>query len=463
MVDTSRPPAAAGVLELDALRALVAGGEVDNVIVAVPDLAGRLQGSRVAADLFLEEIVANGFSACTYLLASDVEMVAREGYRFSPWDTGFGDLLLRPVLEALRRLPWEPRTALVICDADWPDGTTVSVAPRAILQRQLDRLTERGLHAVAATELEFRVFREPYRRAWDAGYRDLSPATAYNVDYALGGLGALDPLATQLRATMQELGLNFETSRGECAPGQYEITFRYGPVMAICDGHVLYKTAARAIAAQHDVSLTFMAKFDEAEGSSGHVHLSLRDDTDEPVFAGGGTCDRSGMSPLMAQFVAGQVACLPDLTLLFAPNVNSYKRLRQGSFAPTKMAWGRDNRTCPIRVVGAGRSLRLEHRVPGADANPYLVLAGIIAAGLHGIEHQLELDAPAVGNVFSQDRPCLPATLEEAQRRWSLSDMAANAFGRDIVTHIEGAALAELEAFSSTVTDWERRRCFERM
>lgn len=463
MVDTFRSPAAAGVLDLDSLRALVASGQVDNVIVAVPDLAGRLKGSRVAADLFLEDVVANGLCACTYLLASDVEMVAREGYQFSPWDTGFGDLVLRPAPQTLRRLPWEPRTALVISDAEWLDGTAARTAPRTILQRQLDRLAEHEFHAFAATELEFRVFREPYRQAWDTGYQDLSPATAYNVDYALGGLGSLDPLASHLRATMQELGVGFETSRGECAPGQYEITFRYGPPMAMCDGHALYKTAARAIAAQHDVSLTFMAKFDEAEGSSGHVHLSLRDDMDEPLFSGDGTGDRSGMSSLMAQFVAGQLACMPDLTLLFAPNINSYKRLRPGSFAPTKMAWGRDNRTCPIRVVGAGRSLRLEHRVPGADANPYLVLAGIIAAGLHGIEHQLELEPAATGNVFSQPRRCLPATLEEAQRRWSLSDMAATAFGRDIVTHIEGAARAELEAFASTVTDWERRRCFERM
>lgn len=452
-----------GVLELCELRALVDAGEVDNVVVAVPDLAGRLQGSRVAADLFLRDVLADGFSACTYLLASDVEMVSRDGYRIAPWETGFGDLLLRPDMATLRRLPWDPRTALVISDASSLDNSVVDVAPRAILQRQLERLAERGLSAVAATELEFRVFRQPFRKAWDGGYRDLSPATAFNVDYSLSGLGALDPLAADLRATMQELGVPFETARGECAPGQYEITFRYGPALPMCDGHLLYKMAAKAVAARHDLSLTFMAKFDEAEGSSGHVHLSLLDARGEPSFAGDGTGDRTGMSKVMAQFVAGQLAYMPDLTLLFAPTVNSYKRLRPGSFAPTGIAWGRDNRTCPIRVVGAGRSLRFEHRVPGADVNPYLAIAGIIAAGLHGIDQQLELEPGATGNVFSQQHPRLPSTLEEAVGRWSSSALAQEAFGADVVTHLAAAAGAELEAFAATVTDWERHRYFERM
>jgi glutamine synthetase len=452
-----------GVLELCALRELVESGQVDNVVVTVPDLTGRLQGSRLAADLFLRNVLDGGLSACTYLLASDVEMVTRDGYRISPWETGFGDLLLRPDTSTLRRLPWEPRTALVISDATWPDGRAVDIAPRTILQRQLERLADRGLHAVAATELEFRVFHEPFRQAWDGDYRDLSPATAFNVDYALGGLGPLDPLAAELRETMRRLGVPFETARGECAPGQYEITFRYGPALAMCDGHLLYKQAAKAVAARHDMSLSFMAKFDEAEGNSGHVHLSLLDAQGEPRFPGDETGDRGGMSTLMAQFVAGQLACMPELTLLFAPTINSYKRLRPGSFAPTGIAWGRDNRTCPIRVVGAGPSLRFEHRVPGADVNPYLVLAGIIAAGLHGIDEQLELEPAATGNVFSQQRPRLPLTLEEALGRWSSSAPARQAFGADVVTHLAAAAAAELDAFGASVTDWERRRYFERI
>lgn len=462
MVDVVPAPAT-GVLCVDSLRELAGNRQVDDVIVAVPDLAGRLLGSRVAVDHFLDHVLADGFAACTYLLASDVEMVARDGYGFSPWERGFDDLVLRPEPSTLRRLPWEPRTALVIADAEWPDGTAAAIASRAILRRQLDRLAARGLHAFAATELEFRVFHEPYRRAWEAGYRDLSPATAFNVDYAIGGLGVLDPLGAHLRSAMGDLGVAFETARGECAPGQYEITFRYGPALPMCDGHAIYKTAAKAIAAQHDVSLTFMAKFDGAEGSSGHVHFSLRGDDGRPVFAGDGTGERSGMSDLMAQFVAGQLACTADFSLLYAPALNSYKRLRPGSFAPTSVAWGRDNRTCAIRIVGAGPSLRFEHRVPGADANPYLVLAGIIAAGLHGIDHQLELEPAATGNAFSQNRPRLPSTLEEALHRWSTSPMAGDAFGSDVAGHLEGAARAELDAFAATVTDWERRRCFERM
>lgn len=462
MLDAATVPPP-GVLGIDSLRDLATRGELDDVIVAVPDLAGRLQGSRVEVGYFLGEVLGHGLPACTYLLASDVEMVTRDGYGFSPWDTGFGDLALRPDPATLRRLPWAPRTALVVADAEWPDGRPAEVAPRTILRRQLDRLAARGLHAYAATELEFRVFDGPYRRAWDGGYRELRPATAFNADYALAGLGILDPLSAQLRATMRDLGAPFETARGECAPGQYEITFRYGPAMRTCDDHAIYKIAAKAIADQHHVSLTFMAKFDDAEGNSGHVHFSLRGHDDEAVFAGDSTGPRAGMSELMASFVAGQLACLPDLTLLFAPTLNSYKRLRPGSFAPAHVAWGRDNRTCPIRVVGSGPSLRFEHRVPGADANPYLVVSAIIAAGLHGVDEALVLEPPAVGNVSGQARARMPATLDEALGRWGASPVAERAFGRDVVGHLAAMGRAELDAFAATVTDWERRRGFERM
>lgn len=453
---------AAALIPLEALRSLTAAGEIDDVIVAVPDLAGRLQGSRVAADHFLDEVVANGFAACTYLLASDIEMSTSHRYAFSPEEDGFGDLVLRPDLATLRRLPWEPRTAIVVSDAEWPDRTPVEVAPRTILRRQLERLAERRLVALAATELELRVFEETYRQAWEVDHRGLTPATAVNVDYALSGLGVLDPFGADLRATMGQLGVPFETARGECAPGQYEITFRYGPALATCDAHLLYKTATKAVAARHHVSATFMAKFDGAEGNSGHIHLSLRTSTGGLAFAGGGEGDRHGMSDLMAQFLAGQLASTPDLILLFAPTINSYKRLRPGSFAPSTLAWGRDNRTCALRVVGSGPSLRFEHRVPGADANPYLVLAGIIAAGLHGIDNNIELQRAATGSASSQDRPRLPATLEQALTAWTGSTMAKEAFGPDVVTHLAAASHAELEAFADHVTDWERRRGFAR-
>jgi glutamine synthetase len=448
-----------GLLTLTQLRDLTSCDEIDNVIVAVPDLAGRLQGSRVAVSQFLDRVVPDGFGACTYLLASDVEMETRDDYAFSPWATGFGDLVLRPDLGTLRRLPWDRRSALVLSDAEWPGGATVEVAPRQILRRQVERLGALGFQAMAATELEFRVFTEPYRAAWDADHRGLTPATPVNVDYALDGLGVLDDLGAHLRRTMQELGMPFETARGECAPGQYEITFPYGPALDVADGHVLYKRAAKAVASAQGVSLSFMAKFDEREGNSGHVHFSLRTASGEPAFAGD-----HGMSELMARFVAGQLACLPELMLLFAPTWNSYKRLHPGSFAPTHVGWGVDNRTCPLRVVGHGDSLRFEHRVPGADANPYLVLAGVIAAGLHGIEHELELGPPTVGNAFAH--ACagarLPVTLDDALARWIASPVAEEAFGPDVVRHLAAAGRSERDAFLSTVTDWERRRSFER-
>lgn len=448
-----------GHLTLTDLCDVAGRDEVDNVIVALPDLAGRLQGSRVAVAQFLDSVVPDGFGACTYLLASDVEMETRDDYAFSPWAGGFGDLVLRPDLATLRRLPWDRRTALVISDAEWTDGTPVEVAPRQILRRQVQRLAALGFQAMAATELEFRVFREPYRAAWDADHRGLTPATPVNVDYALAGLGVLDDLGAQLRRTMHQLGMPFETARGECAPGQYEITFPYGAALDIADGHVLYKRAAKAVASAQGVSLTFMAKFDEREGNSGHVHFSLRTATDEPAFAA-----EHEMSKLMAHFVAGQLTCLPDLMLLFAPTWNSYKRLHPGSFAPTHVAWGPDNRTCPVRVVGRGESLRFEHRVPGADANPYLVLAGIIAAGIHGVEHELELESPTVGNAFSaaSEGSRLPSTLDDALARWTGSEVAAHAFGADVITHLAAAGRAERDAFLTTVTDWERRRSFER-
>jgi len=456
--------------QLEELRHLASDGRIDNVVVAVPDLAGRLQGSRVAVEQFLDRVVPDGFGACTYLLASDVEMQTRADYAFSPWDTGFGDLLLRPDLETLRRLPWDPRTALVISDAEWQDGTPVEVAPRQILRRQIERLRAFGLEAMVATELEFRAFLEPYRAAWDAGHRGLTPATAVNVDYAMAGLGALDELGEALRDTMRALGVPFETARGECAPGQYEITFPYGTALAIADRHALYKTAAKTVAAARGLSVTFMAKYDGAEGSSGHVHCSLSTLDGTPAFAPG--CDRGTglqrpgsqpeMSSLMVHFLAGQLACLPDLMLLFAPTLNSYKRLHPGSFAPTGVAWGRDNRTCPLRTVGHGESLRFEHRVPGADANPYLVLAGVIAAGLHCLECELELEPATVGNAFAQDRPRLPSTLDEALATWTGSVTARQAFGGDVVSHVAAAARGERDAFLADVTDWERRRGFER-
>ncbi|MBB6350962.1 glutamine synthetase family protein [Nonomuraea muscovyensis] len=434
----------------------------EEVIVSVPDLQGRLQGSRLSVPYFLEEVARQGFGACVYLLASDVEMGTGPGYAIDAWNSGFGDFVLRPDPATLRPLPWDPGTALVLADAVWPGGEPVEVAPRRILRTQLDRLAERGLTAFAGTELEFLVFRDTYRDAWERRYHGLETATRYNVDYSLQGLAEIEPVVRRIRREMVRAGLPMETARGECHAGQYEIVFRYDEAMATCDKHVLFKNGAKQIAAQEGVALTFMPKFDEGEGNSCHVHLSLRGTDGTAVFADEAAGD--GMAELMRHFVAGQLACLPELTLLMAPNVNSYKRLRPGAFAPTGITWGRDNRTCPIRVVGSGASLRIEHRVPGGDANPYLALAAMVAAGLYGIENRLPLPAPHEANALADPSvPRLPATLAEALRLWEGGELAAKVFGDAVVRHYAQAARAELEAFETAVTDWERMRGFERL
>ena len=450
-------------LPVERLRAAAASGEIETVIVAVPDLQGRLQGSRVDAEHFCDRVLAEGFAACVYLLATDVEMNTGPGYAVDAWQAGFGDLVLVPDPATLRELPWDAGTALVIADAHWPGGAAVPFAPRRLLTAQLDRLADRGLRALAGTELEFLLFREDFQAAYDRDYRGLTTATRHNVDYSIAGVTQIDPVVGRIRREMRRAGLRVESARGECHPGQYELVFRYADALTTCDNHALYKTGVRQIVSQEGLSVTFMAKYDEGEGNSCHVHLSLRHLDGTPVFAGTGSGDLAGMSPLMAHFVAGQLACLRELTLLQAPNVNSYKRLAPGAFAPTALAWGRDNRTCPIRVVGAGESLRIEHRVAGGDANPYPVVAAIVAAGLHGIDRELPLGPAVRGNAFAADLPRLPGSLGEAVALWEASEVAHEAFGADVVAHYAAAARAELDAFGRAVTDWERRRGFERL
>lgn len=450
-----------GARGYDQLRAEVAAGRIEEVLVAVPDLQGRLQGSRLSARYFLDQAATKGFAACVYLLATDVEMETGPGYAIDAWQSGFGDFLLTPDPVTLTHLPWDPGTALVLADAHWPTGAAVDIAPRHVLRTQLDRLAERGLTAYAGTELEFLVFAEDYQRAWESHYQDLRPATRYNVDYSLQGLSALEPLVRRIRREMVRAGLNLETARAEVHPGQYEIVFRYDEAMRTCDNHVVFKNGAKQIAAEEGYALTFMPKFDTGEGNSCHVHLSLRGTDGSPVLA---DASAEGMSELMRHFLAGQLAAMRDFTLLMAPNINSYKRLQPGAFAPTGIGWGRDNRTCPLRVVGQGESLRIEHRVPGGDANPYLAVAAVVAAGLYGIENELPLPAPHRSNALADASVTrLPRTLTEALGRWEDSEIATRVFGKEVVAHYARAARAELAAFESAVTDWERVRGFERL
>ncbi|MFB7784452.1 glutamine synthetase family protein [Streptomyces vinaceus] len=454
MVDR-KPP-----LTPEELRALVASGEIDTVVLAFPDMQGRLQGKRFAAQFFLDEVLAHGTEGCNYLLAVDTDMNTVDGYEMSSWDRGYGDFAMHPDLATLRRIPWNPGSAFVLADLAWNDGSPVVAAPRQILRRQLERLAEHGYTAMVGTELEFMVFQDTYEQAWNSGYRGLTPANQYNIDYSVLGTGRIEPLLRRIRNEMQAAGLTVESAKGECNLGQHEIAFRYDEALTTCDQHAVYKTGAKEIASQEGVSLTFMAKFDEREGNSCHIHLSLGDADGHNAMAGDGP---GGMSPVMRHFLAGQLAALRDFSLLYAPNINSYKRFRPGSFAPTAVAWGVDNRTCALRVVGHGRSMRFENRLPGGDVNPYLAVAGLVAAGLYGIEHRLELPEACAGNAYTADFAHVPTTLREAAELWENSEIAKSVFGPEVVAHYRNMARVELDAYDSAVTDWELRRSFERL
>lgn len=449
-----------GPLSLDDLRRQVSAGEVDTVVLALCDMQGRLAGKRFHGPYFLDHVLPHGAEGCDYLLAVDVDMRTVGGYEMSSWERGYGDLVMRPDLATLRRLPWHPRTALCLADVEWHAGRPVVASPRQVLRAQLARLDALGLVALAGTELEFLVFRDSYEEAWSAGYRNLSPANLYNVDYSILGTARIEPLLQRIRTDMAGAGLVPESAKGECNLGQHEISFLYADALTTADNHVVYKTGAKEIAAQMGMSISFMAKFDEREGNSCHLHLSLRDGDDRPVFAG----PDGGHSPLFDHFLAGVLAGLRELTLLFAPNVNSYKRYVAGSFAPTAVVWGRDNRTCALRVIGEGPSLRVENRVPGGDVNPYLALAAMVAAGLYGIEQELPLEPPFEGNAYQATDPRrVPSTLREAAELFEKSSLARASFGDDVVDHYANMARVELAAFDAAVTDWERVRGFERM
>ncbi|MGH3676664.1 MAG: glutamine synthetase family protein [Mycobacterium sp.] len=450
-----------GLLSQTELESLVAGGEIDTVIVAFCDMQGRLTGKRVSARLFVEDVAAHGAECCNYLLAVDVDMNTVDGYAMSSWETGYGDMVMTPDISTLRRIPWLPGTALVIADLSFDDGRPITAAPRSILKKQIERLAQRGLVPYVGTELEFMVFDDSYRDAWAAGYRGLTPATDYNVDYSMLASTRMEPLLRDIRLGMAGAGMYCEGVKGECNLGQQEIAFRYDHARITCDNHTIYKNGAKEIADQHGQSLTFMAKYDEREGNSCHIHISLRGEDGSAVFADPSAAD--GMSPMFRSFIAGQLATLRELTLFYAPNINSYKRFVDGSFAPTAIAWGMDNRTCAVRVVGHGPGMRMECRVPGGDVNQYLAVSAMIAGGLYGIERELELPEALVGNAYNSSAERLPTTLTEAAALFGKSEVAREAFGDDVVEHYLNNARVELAAFNSVVTDWERMRGFERL
>jgi glutamine synthetase len=449
------------MLTVAQLSEAVESGEIDTVIVAFTDMQGRLQGKRIHARFFLDEVLAHGTEGCNYLLAVDVEMNTVDGYAISSWERGYGDMFFDLDLSTLRRVPWLPATAMLQCDLAWLDGTPVRPSPRQVLKAQLQRAEQAGFTVFAGTELEFLVFNDSYERAGELGYTKLTPANQYNIDYSILGTTRIEPLLRAIRNGMYGAGMVVESAKGECNLGQHEIAFRYAEALVTADNHSVYKNGAKEIAAEHGKSVTFMAKYDQREGSSSHIHMSLRGTDGALSFV-----DESragGQSVIFDQFVAGVLDTLVEFTLWYAPNINSYKRFQAGSFAPTAVAWGRDNRTCAVRVVGHGAGLRLENRVPGADVNPYLALAAMVAGGLHGIEQQLELPAACDGNAYTAGYPHVPSTLAQARGTFAGSALARAAFGQDVVEHYLNYADVELAAFNAAVTDWERVRGFERL
>ncbi len=444
------------MLTFEELKGAVERGEVDTVVVAFTDMQGRLLGKRLHGEFFCEEIGAgHPVEGCNYLLALEMEMDPVPGYSIASWEQGYGDFAFVPDLATLRRIPWLEATALVLCDVAWHDGSPVAPSPRQVLRAQIERAAALGYVPMFGSELEFYLLRQTYEEAHSQHYRGLTPSVPYNLDYHILASTYDEGFIRQIRNGMQGAGLKVETSKGEAWPGQHEINFRFADALTMADNHAVYKNGAKEIAHANGCSITFMAKPDHTWiGNSCHIHSSLWTPGGEAAFA--------GESDVFKQWLAGQIACLKELAVFLAPNVNSYKRFAAGSWAPTTLAWGHDNRTCGFRIVGHGKSLRTETRIPGGDVNPYLAFAAVIAAGLYGIEHGLELPPPLEGNAYESDAERFPHSLREAIAALEGGTMARGAFGDQVVDHYLNYARTEQALFDGVVTCYERERFFER-
>ncbi len=437
-------------------------GLVDTVAVSLTDMQGRLQGKRLDADFFIEDVLDGHTEGCNYLMAVDIDMNTVAGYAMSSWDSGYSDMVMKPDLTTLHRIPWQSGTVGILCDLETTAGEPIAPSPRQVLKRQLGQLKDAGFEAFVGTELEFIVFNDTYEEAWMAAYRDLTPANLYNVDYSMLGTARVEPLLQKIRKDMSAAGLIVESAKGECNLGQHEIAFKYQEALRTCDNHSIYKTGSKEIAAQEGMALTFMAKFNEREGNSCHIHISLRG-LDGSMTMADHHDEEHGLSEIGKSFIAGQLAHTQELTLLFAPQINSYKRYVEGSFAPTAIRWGRDNRTCAFRLVGHGPSLRIENRIPGGDVNPYLAVAGMVAAGLDGINRKLKLEDAFVGNAYTSDSGRIASNMSESLNAWENSDWVKETFGQEVQDHYANMAKVEISDFGRSVTDWERFRSFERI
>jgi len=442
------------MLTIEELREQVERGEIDTVVTAFTDMQGRLLGKRENAEFFLEESAEHGVEGCNYLLALDMEMDPQAGYAMASWEQGYGDFVLTPDLATLRRIPWLEGTALVLCDVGWADGSHVVASPRQVLRTQIVRARALGYEPMMGSELEFYLLKESYKEAHAKHYRDLTPSVPYILDYHILATTFDEPLIRLIRNSMAGAGIQIESSKGEAWPGQQEINLRYSDALTMADNHTIYKNGAKEIAHQNGCSITFMAKPDHTWiGSSCHIHSSLWRD---------GANAFEGESDVFRHYLAGWIACLRELALFLAPTINSYKRYTAGSWAPTSLAWGHDNRTCGFRIVGHGPSQRVETRIPGGDVNPYLAFAALIAAGLYGIEQELELPEPLEGNAYESDAERFPHALREAVDALENGTMARAALGDEVVDHYLNYGRVEQRLFDEAVTCWERERLFER-
>jgi len=459
----------AGLLSRDELEALIRGGEIDTVLMVFPDLQGRLVGKRTTGRFFLQSVADAGTENCDYLIACDMDNNPVSGYRFTSYEQGYGDMLARADWNTVRLIPWVEKTAMIMCDLlNVNTGELIEVAPRSILQRQVDAAAAMGLLPMVASEIEFYLFHDTYDEAHDKGYRGLRPHSPWLEDYHILQTTKDEYILGQIRRGLEAAGVPVEFSKGEAGKGQHEINLDYTTAVEMADRNSVYKTAAKEIAHLNGRSVTFMAKYDFSDtGSSCHIHSSLWSlDGTQALFDGhaDGHHGPHGMSEMFQHYVAGLIATAREFSLLWAPTINSYKRFQLGSWAPTGIGWGVDNRTLGFRKVGHGKGTRVECRIPGADANSYFAFAGQIAGGLYGIRHKLPLGEPYVGNGYeAADIDRIPWNLPDAIALWEQSSIARECFGDEVHHHILTMAKAEWQAFNQTVTDWELRRYWERI
>jgi glutamine synthetase len=448
-------------MTLQQLRGGIEGGEIDTVIVAFPDVFGRLVGKRFTGQFFLDSVAEHGTHACNYLLTVNIDMDPMDGFKLANWEAGFGDFSMKPDLSTMRILPWQEATALVICDFLHEDKKPVAEAPRSLLRAQVEALAAQKWVCKIASELEFYLFNQSYHDAFATAYRTLQPSSDYRIDYHTMQPARDEGLFRVVRNMMGIAKVPVESSKGEWGRGQHEINFIYNEPIEMADRHVIFKQGIKEIAAQQGKSITFMAKPAMSEaGNSCHIHCSLwREGTN--LFW---DAEKAAPAKLFRQFLAGLMKYSPELAYFYAPTINAYKRYQPGSWAPTKMAWSQDNRTVGFRVVGQRNSFRIENRMPGADANPYLAFAATLAAGMAGVRENLDCGDEYHGNAYVDERlTSLPHSLREAADLLEKSALAKKAFGQDVVDFYVHTARLEVQAFDNSITDWEKFRYFERI